>query len=168
MDMSIYSVKERSQSNQDRNEGEIKKFEMTSVIVSSIYHLKHWPGSVPESHGRTWAPHHPCSGCWVKIAQIPSLFAWYFAVFNLIISSLEQNKGFIIRFKRTLGGKLATRQSHNPQSLAPPSSIMLESKSAAYITLVQSHHIQRNVVFTYTHIISAEIATRYRACYFSH
>lgn len=53
VNLSIYAVKERSQSNQDRNEGEIKKYKMRSVIVSSIYHLKHWPGAAPESHGRT-------------------------------------------------------------------------------------------------------------------
>lgn len=41
MNMSIYSVKERIQSNQDRDEGEIKKSKMRNVIVSSIYHLKH-------------------------------------------------------------------------------------------------------------------------------
>lgn len=41
VNLSIYAVKERSQSNQDRNESEIKKYKMRSVIVSSIYHLKH-------------------------------------------------------------------------------------------------------------------------------
>lgn len=35
MYLSIYAVKERSQSNQDRNEGEIKKYKVRSVLLLS-------------------------------------------------------------------------------------------------------------------------------------
>lgn len=46
MNPSIYAVKERSQSNQDRSEGEIKKYKMRRMIVLSMHHIKHWPGAV--------------------------------------------------------------------------------------------------------------------------
>lgn len=41
MNPSIYAVKERRQSHQDTNKGEIKKYTMRSMVVSSMYHLKH-------------------------------------------------------------------------------------------------------------------------------
>lgn len=143
---------------------------MRSMIVSPTYHLKHWPGAVTESHRRTQSSHHRFPGFWVKIAQIPSLFAWNqsnSAGFNLVISDLQQNKGFIIRFTITSRMQTSCKPITYPWPLVTSFNIMLESHIAAYIIQIQSQHIQKSAIFTYKDIISPETATRYRACYFA-